>query len=154
MTDNGANLCSELFAGLLAQRRIAHLRTRPYLPQTNGKAERFNCPSPRNSSTQGASDPKPTGAFASNVGSTTTTVTDITPQSAARPHHAPTTSAKLPPVTRSRNSSPSLEPWSDCPLSCADGERRVSRFCTFKLASGIGADRWRGPRHCRSSPVR
>ena len=42
MTDNGANFCSGLFAELLAQRRIAHLRTRAYRPQTNGKAERFN----------------------------------------------------------------------------------------------------------------
>ena len=42
MTDNGPNFCSALFAELLARRRIAHLRTRPYRPQTNGKAERFN----------------------------------------------------------------------------------------------------------------
>ena len=42
MTDNGPNFCSGLFAELLARRRIAHLRTRPYRPQTNGKAERFN----------------------------------------------------------------------------------------------------------------
>ena len=42
MTDNGANFCSGLFAEQLAQRRITHLRTRPYRPQTNGKAERFN----------------------------------------------------------------------------------------------------------------
>ena len=42
MTDNGPNFCSALFAELLARRRIAHLRTRAYRPQTNGKAERFN----------------------------------------------------------------------------------------------------------------
>ena len=42
MTDNGPNFCSALFAEQLAQRRIAHLRTRAYRPQTNGKAERFN----------------------------------------------------------------------------------------------------------------
>ena len=42
MTDNGANFCSGAFAAVLAQRAIRHLRTRPYRPQTNGKAERFN----------------------------------------------------------------------------------------------------------------
>lgn len=42
MTDNGPNFCSALFAEQLAQRRIAHLRTRAYRLQTNGKAERFN----------------------------------------------------------------------------------------------------------------
>ena len=42
MTDNGPNFASDAFAELLAQRRIRHLRTRPYRPQTNGKAERFN----------------------------------------------------------------------------------------------------------------
>jgi transposase InsO family protein len=41
MTDNGAAYCSTIHA--LACRRLGlrHLRTRPYRPQTNGKAERF-----------------------------------------------------------------------------------------------------------------
>ncbi len=42
LTDNGPNFVSNQFAQLLAERRIKHHRTRPYRPQTNGKAERFN----------------------------------------------------------------------------------------------------------------
>ena len=42
LTDNGPNFVSDAFAELLAERRILHRRTRPYRPQTNGKAERFN----------------------------------------------------------------------------------------------------------------
>ena len=42
LTDNGSNFCSDAFAEVLAERRIVHRRTRPYRPQTNGKAERFN----------------------------------------------------------------------------------------------------------------
>ncbi|MXW62535.1 MAG: transposase family protein [Acidimicrobiaceae bacterium] len=42
LTDNGPNFCSNAFAEVLAERRIVHRRTRPYRPQTNGKAERFN----------------------------------------------------------------------------------------------------------------
>ena len=42
LTDNGPNFVSDAFADLLAERRILHRRTRPYRPQTNGKAERFN----------------------------------------------------------------------------------------------------------------
>ena len=42
LTDNGPNFISAKFAELFAERRIKHRRTRPYRPQTNGKAERFN----------------------------------------------------------------------------------------------------------------
>ena len=42
LTDNGPNFVSDAFAEVLDERRIVHLRTRPYRPQTNGKAERFN----------------------------------------------------------------------------------------------------------------
>ena len=42
LTDNGPNFVSDAFAEALAQRRIVHRRTRPYRPQTNTKAERFN----------------------------------------------------------------------------------------------------------------
>ncbi len=41
MTDNGSAYVSHLFAELCQQRRLAHLRTRPYTPRTNGKAERL-----------------------------------------------------------------------------------------------------------------
>lgn len=41
MTDNGSAYRSKKFAKLLRRLKIRHLRTRPYTPQTNGKAERF-----------------------------------------------------------------------------------------------------------------
>lgn len=41
MTDNGSAYKSRRFAKLLRRLKIKHLRTRPYTPRTNGKAERF-----------------------------------------------------------------------------------------------------------------
>jgi len=41
MTDNGAPYKSRRFAKLLRRLGIKHIRTRPYTPRTNGKAERF-----------------------------------------------------------------------------------------------------------------
>ncbi len=41
MTDNGSGYVAKSFRRLLARLRIRHLRTRPYTPKTNGKAERF-----------------------------------------------------------------------------------------------------------------
>lgn len=41
MTDNGANYRSIVFRNELERRRIKHVRTKPYTPRTNGKAERF-----------------------------------------------------------------------------------------------------------------
>jgi len=41
LTDNGSGYRSDAFAGVVAQARLRHLRSRPYHPQTNGKAERF-----------------------------------------------------------------------------------------------------------------
>jgi len=41
MTDNGSAYRSHAFRARLAQRGIRHIRTRPYTPKTNGKAERF-----------------------------------------------------------------------------------------------------------------
>ena len=41
MTDNGSGYVSHHFAGSPEGLGIRHLRTRPYRPQTNGKAERF-----------------------------------------------------------------------------------------------------------------
>lgn len=41
LSDNGLNFRSAVFAKTLAQRATKHLRTRPYRPQTNGKAKRF-----------------------------------------------------------------------------------------------------------------
>jgi transposase InsO family protein len=41
MTDNGSPYRSKLWAAELARRGLVHIRTRPYRPRTNGKAERF-----------------------------------------------------------------------------------------------------------------
>lgn len=41
MTDNGSPFVSKLFARCCAELNLRHLRTRPYRPRTNGKAERF-----------------------------------------------------------------------------------------------------------------
>jgi transposase InsO family protein len=41
MTDNGTGYRSHLHAAAIAELEIKHLRTRPYRPRTNGKAERF-----------------------------------------------------------------------------------------------------------------
>jgi transposase InsO family protein len=41
MTDNGSAYRSKLFAAALHKAGARHLRTRPYTPRTNGKAERF-----------------------------------------------------------------------------------------------------------------
>jgi transposase InsO family protein len=41
MTDNGSSFRSRRYAKALRRLRIRHLRTRPYTPRTNGKAERF-----------------------------------------------------------------------------------------------------------------
>ena len=41
MTDNGSSFRSHRYAKALRRLRIKHLRTKPYTPRTNGKAERF-----------------------------------------------------------------------------------------------------------------
>ena len=41
MTDNGSAYLSHLFAHTCQRLGLRHLRTRPYTPRTNGKAERF-----------------------------------------------------------------------------------------------------------------
>jgi transposase InsO family protein len=41
LTDNGGSYRSHLYAATLAELGVRHKRTRPYRPQTNGKAERF-----------------------------------------------------------------------------------------------------------------
>lgn len=41
MSDNGSGYVSALFRHFLKSQSIQHIRTRPYRPQTNGKAERF-----------------------------------------------------------------------------------------------------------------
>jgi transposase InsO family protein len=41
MTDNGSAYRSHLFKAHVAEAGLRHIRTRPYTPRTNGKAERF-----------------------------------------------------------------------------------------------------------------
>jgi transposase InsO family protein len=41
MTDNGVSFRSRRYAKALRMLKIKHLRTKPYTPKTNGKAERF-----------------------------------------------------------------------------------------------------------------
>jgi transposase InsO family protein len=41
MTDNGSAYRSGTFRNALAIQKVRHIRTRPYTPRTNGKAERF-----------------------------------------------------------------------------------------------------------------
>jgi transposase InsO family protein len=41
MTDNGSGYVAKLFRKVLRLLKIRHIRTRPYTPKTNGKAERF-----------------------------------------------------------------------------------------------------------------
>jgi transposase InsO family protein len=41
LTDNGAGYRSHAFCSLLARHNIRHIRTKPYTPRTNGKAEAF-----------------------------------------------------------------------------------------------------------------
>ena len=41
MTDNGTGYTAHAFADTCRELGLRHLRTRPYTPHTNGKAERF-----------------------------------------------------------------------------------------------------------------
>ena len=41
MTDNGSCYRSRDFAKACRRLRLKHIRTKPYTPRTNGKAERF-----------------------------------------------------------------------------------------------------------------
>jgi transposase InsO family protein len=41
MTDNGSPYVSQLWSAEIDRRGLVHIRTRPYRPRTNGKAERF-----------------------------------------------------------------------------------------------------------------
>ena len=41
MTDNGSGYVSKVFRSAIEDLGVRHIRTRPYTPRTNGKAERF-----------------------------------------------------------------------------------------------------------------
>ena len=91
LTDNGSAYVSIAHAIACRQLKIRHLRTRPYRPQTNGKAERLSAPcspaGPTGPSTgHAANAPPPLTA-----GSGTTTIADDTQPSATSPgqHNQP-----------------------------------------------------------------
>ena len=76
MTDNGSGYVSRLFRKACRMLRLRHIRTRPYTPKTNGKAERSSRPSCANGPTPcrtAARKPVPPTCLA---GSATTTTSD------------------------------------------------------------------------------
>jgi transposase InsO family protein len=78
MTDNGSAYQSQLWAAEIGHRGLLHIRTKPYRPRTNGKAERSSKPCSANGPT-----PRPTAAATTagpfcHDGSTTTTTPGYT----------------------------------------------------------------------------
>ena len=86
MTDNGSAYRSKLFAKALRTAGARHIRTRPYTPRTNGKAERFIQTSLREWPTPGPTPPPPSAPRLSDRGPTATTSPDPTPASPASHH--------------------------------------------------------------------
>ena len=78
LTDNGSCYRSREFARMLADADIAHRRTRPYRPQTNGKVERFNLTLKWEWAYARAYDSNESRTESSSGGSTTTTIIDRT----------------------------------------------------------------------------
>jgi transposase InsO family protein len=76
MTDNGSPYVSRAFAAVLAQRGIRHVRTRPYTPRTNGKAEAF-VKVLINSWAYARPSRTPIGAPPPSVRSSISTITDV-----------------------------------------------------------------------------
>ena len=83
MTDNGSAYRSKLFAQALQQAGIRHVRTRPYTPRTNGKAERFIQTSLREWAYARPYPPRSTVTTRSAHGPMHTTSPDHMPASAA-----------------------------------------------------------------------
>ena len=78
MTDNGSGYRSRAFAAACTQHRIRQLRTRPYRPRTNGKAERFIQTLLREWAYAAAYHTRTSAPWPSVRGSTTTTTNDHT----------------------------------------------------------------------------
>jgi transposase InsO family protein len=83
LTDNGVGYRSRLFGTALTDTGVRHQRTRPYRPQTNGKAERFNRTLLRSGPIGGCTAPTPPATGPCRCGSIGTTITAPTPPSAA-----------------------------------------------------------------------
>ena len=82
LTDNGACYRSRRFRRLVRRLGLRHLRTRPYTPRTNGKAERLVQTTLREWAYARAYDTSAQRAEAFALGCTTTTGIDLTPASA------------------------------------------------------------------------
>lgn len=83
LADNGAAFRSREFRASCIELGIKHSFTRPYLRQTNGKAERFSSPRYVNGLTAGFTKTQPIGPTHWRAGSTTTTGIVRTAASAA-----------------------------------------------------------------------
>ena len=81
MTDNGSAYRSHDFRSSCASARLRHLRTKPYRPRTNGKAERFIQTVMRECAYAVRSDRHRSGRRRCRAGSTSTTFTDRMPPS-------------------------------------------------------------------------
>ena len=88
MTDNGSGYVSTAWDEHCARLEIRHLRTRPYRPRTNGKAERFIQTMLREWPTLRSTKPQNNGDKRSSPGSGDTTTNDSTAPSATRPPSA------------------------------------------------------------------
>jgi transposase InsO family protein len=79
LSDNGVGYRSRLFGAALADTGVRHQRTRPYRPQTNGKAERFNRTLLEEWPTGDRTAPMPPATVPCSPGFTGTTCTAPTP---------------------------------------------------------------------------
>ena len=88
MTDNGRGYRAVAHALACRALGIRHLRTRPYRPRTNGKAERFIRTMLEDGRTAPSTAPPPSAAAPYPPGSTSTIAADPTAASAAKPRSA------------------------------------------------------------------
>jgi len=91
MTDNGSCYRASVHALACRALRIRHLRTRPYRPRTNGKAERFIRTMLGGWPTAPSTRPQRNASAPSPPGSTTTIAADPTAASAAKPRPSDST---------------------------------------------------------------
>ena len=85
MTDNGSAYRSHDFRRACADAGLRHLRTRPYTPRTNGKAERFIQTALREWAYASPTPAPASAATPSIPGCTTTTATARMPASTPSP---------------------------------------------------------------------
>jgi transposase InsO family protein len=115
LTDNGSGYRSKLFAQTCARHQVRALRTRPYRPRTNGKAERFIQTLLRDRAYAARYETSDNAPWHSGPASTTTTTDDHTAPSTRDPR-----SHGYPP--------PDQRPWDLHLAICTDAQ--VPRFRT------------------------